>query len=291
MRRVAFLTAEQWSDLYADDRLLLAPLARRGVEVVPVRWDQATQEQLETFEAVVMRSPWDWFKRRDEFRRFLRSLHDLETLVLNAPRVLSDYADKLYLPRLEAVGVPVVPTVVLSHHDLTRVPALMRERGWTEGVLKPAFTANAFDAHRVTPLDGDLAQRLAPLPHDERWLLQPFMSAITDEGEWSLLFFGGRFSHAVKKSVAPGDWRVQEYWGGEVRAVEVSPTMLAQAATTLERAAPGTLYARVDGVMVEGVFRLMELELVEPDLYLRCAPGAEERFADALLTALRPSPR
>ncbi len=286
MRQVAFLTAEPWKDLWHDDRLAVAPLARRGVEVVPVCWDRTSPGQLERFDAVVMRSPWDWFTRRPEFRTFLRSLQGLRTRVLNAPPVLEAFADKQYLPRLEALGVPVVPTVVLAPDRLGTVPAVLRERGWNEGVLKPAFTAGAFDAHRVTAKDDDLMARMPVLPADERWLVQPFLPAVVDDGEWSLLFFGGRFSHAVKKSAKAGDWRVQELWGGQVQPVDVPDSLVEQARTTLERAATGTLYARVDGVMDGRVFRLMELELVEPDLYLRCASGSEERFADALLAAM-----
>jgi glutathione synthase/RimK-type ligase-like ATP-grasp enzyme len=284
--RVAFLTAEPWKDLWEDDRRAVAPLAQRGLEVVPVCWDRTTRDELERFEAVVMRSPWDWFTRRPEFRVFLRSLHSVRTRVLNSPAVLEDYADKRYLPRLEALGVPVVPTVVLTPGELGTVPAVLRERGWPQGVLKPAFTAGAFDAHRVTEHDVDLATRMPVLPSDERWLVQPFMPGIVDDGEWSLIFFGGRFSHAVKKAAKAGDWRVQELWGGQVRSIEAPQALVDQARTTLERAAVGTLYARVDGVMDGEVFRLMELELVEPDLYLRCAGGAEERFADALVSAM-----
>jgi glutathione synthase/RimK-type ligase-like ATP-grasp enzyme len=280
----AFLTSALHPALYEDDLLAVRALEARGSTVAPVRWDTTTREQLEGFDVVVMRSPWDWFTRRDEFRAFLTMLHELKTRVVNAPAVLSAFGDKRYLATLQASGVPVVPTVVLAPDELHRVPAELRARGWAQAVLKPAFTAAAFDATRVA-VDQPEAPVVPTLAPSERWILQPFMRSITEAGEWSFLFFGGQFSHAVKKQPKQGDWRVQSMHGGQSTPVEAPSELISQATSILERAAPETTYARVDGVVEAGTLLLMELEVVEPELFLRFSPQAPQRFADALLAA------
>ncbi len=280
--RFAFLTSARFLTLYEDDLLAVQALQARGSTVEPVRWDTATREQLERFEVVVMRTPWDWFTRRDEFRSFLSMLHELRTRVVNPPAVLSEFGDKRYLATLQARGVPVVPTVVLTPDELHRVPLELATRGWSDAVLKPAFTANAFDAVRVSARQQE-APQVPTLAPSERWILQPFMPAIIEDGEWSFLFFGGQFSHAVKKRPKGGDWRVQSSHGGQSAPEDAPAELVAQASSILERSAPNTTYARVDGVVDHGQLLVMELELVEPELFLRFSPTAPERFADALL--------
>jgi len=125
-------------------------------------------------------------------------------------------------------------------------------------------------------------------------LVQPFVPEIQDPGEWSLIFFDGVFSHAVVKRPASGDFRVQENFGGTVRAADAPDALVAQAAQILALADERTLYARVDGVVRAGTLQLLELELVEPSLFFDAVPTAAERFADAVVAWLdtkRSSPR
>jgi glutathione synthase/RimK-type ligase-like ATP-grasp enzyme len=252
-----------------------------------VQWDSATPATLSAFDAVVVRSPWDWFKRRVEFRAFLAGLPQVTCPVFNAPQVLSQFADKRYLASLEARGVAVVPTVVLP--SLAAAPDALRERGWTEAVLKPSFTANAFDAHRFHARDVvEVCARAAPLPGGDAWLLQPYLPQVQG-GELSFIFLGDDFSHAVKKVPRAGDWRVQHEHGGVSAPCSAPDALVQQARAILTTAAPNTLYARVDGVVVDGRLLLMELELVEPELFFRFEPTAPGRFADALLSRARAS--
>ena len=118
-------------------------------------------------------------------------------------------------------------------------------------------------------------------------LVQPFVPELLSEGEWSLLFFGGRYSHAVLKRPARGDFRVQEEFGGLALGGRGLPRRSSRRRSrALEAAGQDTLYARVDGVVRAGRLEVMELELVEPSLYLEPCPGAAERFADALIERL-----
>ena len=117
-------------------------------------------------------------------------------------------------------------------------------------------------------------------------MVQPFLPAIVMEGEWSLCFFGGQYSHAVLKRPRPGDFRVQADHGGQYTAAEPPPRLVEEADAALRAAGRRTLYARVDGCVVDGVFRLMELELLEPGLFLSTDPGAGARFAEAVIQAV-----
>jgi hypothetical protein len=160
----------------------------------------------------------------------------------------------------------------------------MRERGWRRAVVKPSVSAAADLTIRVE--QGQPLPDLAPLRARGEVLVQPYLTEIEQAGEWSFVFFSGRFSHSLVKRPRAGDFRVQEQFGGLHAAQEPPPWLLQQAERAL-RAAPGpTLYARVDGCVVGGQFLVMELELLEPSLFLALDPGAPERFAAALAEVL-----
>ena len=122
----------------------------------------------------------------------------------------------------------------------------------------------------------------------ESYFVQPFMREIF-EGEWALMFFNGKYSHCVLKMPGSGDYRVQHYHGGSVNAATPHPAYIASAGAYVAQFAPGSLYARVDGIIVNGEFHLMELELIEPFLYLDTDPDAHERFYEAVMENLTPA--
>ncbi len=283
--RIGFITSRDLVLLSEDDRLAAEALRRLGHEVQAVIWTEPLPEDLD---ALVVRSPWDWYRHRARFRAFLEELSRARVTVLNRPALLLEFADKTCLAQLLARGLDVVPTLQLARGELATVPALVRARGWNEAVLKPAFTANAVGAHRF---DGGEAERVCEAAARDGdvdvWLVQPFVPAIS-EGERSFVFFGDRFSHAVRKRPRAGEWRVQHDYGGAVEAFTPGSEELEQARTLLAAAVPGgSTYARVDLVPWQGRLHLMELELVEPELFFRLEAGASERFAEAVLSAVR----
>jgi hypothetical protein len=120
-------------------------------------------------------------------------------------------------------------------------------------------------------------------------MVQPLVGEIERDGEWSLVFFTGRYSHAVLKRPRAGDFRVQREHGGTLESVDPEPSVIAAAARTIAAIPFGDappLYARVDGCLVGGALLLMELEVLEPELFLRCAPESAGRLADALLARI-----
>lgn len=279
--QIAFLTFSGLPTLWHDDALAAAELRARGHQVTPLVWNApGSLAALDGFDVCVVRSPWDWFHHRAAFRRFLDVLPHARCRVVNDPVKLRAFADKTYLSTLAARGLDVVPTVELEGEALsTQVAQTLAVRGWREAVLKPAFTANAIGARRVRA--GEALADVPALDAGEKWLLQPFVPSIA-EGEFSFVFFGGEFSHAVHKRPATGEWRVQHDYGGDSTPWAPDAAAVAHARALLHAAAPGTVYARVDAVEYEGRLHLMELEVVEPELFFRHAPRSVARFADVM---------
>jgi len=281
-KRVALVTCEAFADLYEDDRLLVAAPAETGIPSVPAVWSDASIDW-DSFDALIIRSPWDYFERAAEFRLWLDARIAGPVLLCNAPEILDWNFDKRYLQDLARAGVAIVPTICVAKNDTADIAALARARGWNEIVVKPAIGGSAYRTYRfhVEELHryaADIAETL----EDRGLLVQPFLTEIQSEGELSLLFFDGVFSHAVCKRPKTGDYRVQFQFGGTDESVRVSDELIAQARVCIAHAPALPVYARVDGVVKEGTFLLMELEIFEPLMFLSHHPEAPARFARAI---------
>ncbi len=284
---VALITSNGLPLLHDDDRLLVAALAKLGIFGQPAVWSAAGIDW-EAFDALVIRSPWDYFLRVAEFRAWLAARRASGDRLCNAGEILEWNFDKQYLAELAAAGVLIVPTIVVSARDRPDIVALARERGWDEIVVKPTISGGGYATHRFR-LDAAEQYRdvIALTLLDRGLMIQPFLSEIMSEGELSLLFFDGVFSHAVRKRPQNGDYRVQFQYGGTVEHTDVR-TEWVEAARTCIAAAPALpTYARVDGVTVDGQFMLMELEIFEPLMFLSHHPLAAERFARAIHRSLK----
>lgn len=297
-RRVAFVTDRRHAGLTHDDHLAVAPLAARGLQVVPAVWDDPAV-RWDDFAAIVLRSPWDYFEHADRFAAWIAGLHAVAARgvrVCNAPALLEWNLDKRYLRELAARGIRVPDTLWLdagTPASEARLGALMDAHGWDACVVKPVVSAGAYFTTLVARPDADAEQpALDALRARQPVMVQRFLPVVTEEGEWSLLFFGGRFSHAVRKLPTRGDFRVQEQYGGTATLETPAPWVLHEARAVLAAlpphvAATPPLYARVDGVVqADGHFLLMELEALEPSLFLRCDREAPGRFAAAVEEAL-----
>ena len=284
--RLALATYAPLPALTADDRLAVPELARLGIAARPAVWDDATV-QWDDFDAVVIRSCWDYHRKPVAFGAWVRRLGAFGVRVLNPPPVLHWNADKRYLRDLASAGVPVIPTVWIDQGARASLAEILAAHGWSDVVVKPAVSASAHQTWRVAAADAaDVQPRFSALTALGHVLVQPFVEEIRTSGEWSLVFLGGEFSHAVVKRPREGDFRVQAEHGGS-HAAAAPPSHLIDAAQAALAAAPGPrVYARVDGCVVNGLFRLMELELLEPGLFLATHPAAPRRFARAIADAL-----
>jgi glutathione synthase/RimK-type ligase-like ATP-grasp enzyme len=205
----------------------------------------------------------------------------------NAGEIIRWNFDKGYLQDLERAGVSLVPTIVVPRGDRPDVALLARARGWDEIVIKPTVSGGAHRTHRFRLADTDRYQdEIAAILTDRGLLIQPFLPEIVKDGELSLLFFDGVFSHAVKKCPTGGDYRVQIEFGGTIEATLVREEWIEAGRACIAAAPALPVYARVDGVIHEARFLLMELEVFEPLLYLAQDPLAPARFARAVLGRL-----
>lgn len=280
---VAFATDAQWRQLTPDDQLAQAALAQLGVEVTPALWD--AQLDWTQFQAVFIRSTWDYHVRPAEFTAWLAKLEALAVPVWNPPAIIRWNMNKAYLAELERKGVRIVPSVWIEQGESPSFDDVAGKNSWPHLVLKPLVSANAHNTW-VIESEAGWKEKLARIHKDSAAVAQEFMPEVQSEGEWSLLFFDRQFSHAVLKSPKAGDFRSQRDYGGVTRPAAPHAALVAQARAVLDAIEP-VLYARVDGVVRHGQFYLMELELIEPHLFLEYAPGAAERFARAAHSRLQ----
>jgi len=280
MTLILCATCESIPSLTEDDQALIGPLAARGIEARAAEWSDPGVPWHKA-DAVVIRSCWDYHLRLEEFLGWITSLETLGVQVWNPPAMLRGNADKIYLRELERKDIPIVPT--LWPESGFQLQQELHKRGWKKAVVKPRVSATAHRTLLTTAEQAEGAQELVDdLLRGPGAMVQEFLEEVSTRGEWSLIFFAGRFSHAVIKTPKSGDFRVQHDFGGSESIAE-APDSLIQAATQVVAAVESTpLYARVDGVESGGQFLLMELELIEPALFLKPAEGAAERFADAI---------
>jgi len=250
---IALVTWSGLRELAADDRLLRGELLARGNDVRAVVWDDAAVDW-NAFDAVIVRSTWDYHKRVDEFRAWIDRVGAAGARLWNPPALLRWNIHKRYLVDLAARGVNVVPTLLIPQGS--------------RAVMKPAVSATAY---RTSILENNEPSDL---------LIQPFVEEVVTNGEWSLIFLGGAFSHAVIKRVRQGDFRVQTDFGGSFERASPDAALIEQAHDILRTIEEPWLYARVDCVVRDKRLLLMELEMTEPSLFLD--PAAAARFAEAI---------
>lgn len=287
MPGVAFATYRQSPRLTDDDRLVADALGRHGIHVQPAVWD-APDVDWSGFDRVIIRSTWDFHLEPRRYEQWVRGFLRQPERLWNPPTVVLANLNKRYLIDLARQGVDVVPTVHAGAGEGQRLRSIIEGRGWDEVVIKPAVSASAWGTWRSSraAIGGDEEERFAAQSRAQDMLVQPYCPEIASDGEWSLVFFDGEYSHAVLKKPADGDFRVQRHFGGQPAAAVPGGRLVEQAAAILPKIEGRLLYARVDGIERDGNFILMELELNEPYLFLSFSDGGATRFADAILRVL-----
>ena len=256
-------------------------LRRAGATVTAIPWTDA--EDLRGYDLILPLVAWGYHL---DYRRWLALLERAEAgawPMVNAPALLRWNSDKAYLAELGDLGVPTVPTIAVESCCDEDIEEARRQfdTGWL--VIKPPVSASAVGAHLIGPADA--------LPDESRrkaMIIQPLIEEISRTGEFSLMLFNGEFSHAVVKRPKPGDFRVQEYLGGVTLPSAAPPGSVQIAQAALAAAPAEAVYARVDIVPDDDrVLRIMELELIEPSLFLEHSPDAGEAFSRSILARAR----
>jgi glutathione synthase/RimK-type ligase-like ATP-grasp enzyme len=284
MRRCAFLTLENPAGFVIDDDLACPPLRELGWMCDSIPWTTSGARWAD-YDAVIVRSTWDYTIRPDEFLATLQQIDDSGAPLFNSLDMIRWNVEKTYLRDLEDRGVPVVPTIWFDRLHSGQLRAVLRELD--EAVVKPVLGAGAIGAFRLN--HNPHAEQLAAVETyfaDAKAMVQPFVPSVTSEGEFSLFYFNGRYSHAILKTPKPDDFRVQEEHGAAIRAIDADEMLRRAGDVALNALGECPLYARADLVRSnDGTqFWLMELELIEPSLYLRTDAGAPQRFAEAIAT-------
>lgn len=295
--QVVLLTEDRYEDptpgahwytdnILADDRLLIEGLAARGVDALRRSWSRS-DIAWSSFPLAVFRTPWDCFDRFAEFMTWLDAAAQQTTLV-NPPALVRWNVDKRYLWDLERRSVHTVPGLLLPRGSTAGLAELMQTHGIDDAVLKPVVSGAARETYRVRRADAaEHEATLARLLTEESMMLQPFQRDIIERGETTLVIIDGQFTHGLRKVAKPGDFRVQDDHGGSVHAYEPTAEEIAFAGRAMAACDPEPIYGRVDMIRDnDGQLAVMELELVEPELWLRMCPAAADRLAAALVRSL-----
>ena len=279
--RLAFLVPdpdypEEWDwafDAEAD------ALRKRGVEVDAVPWTGS--RDLSAYDLVLPLVVWGYHLKYEEWQRFLERIEAEQLPVTNPPRLLRWNSDKAYLKELAGKGIPTVETIEVESLDDDELAAAATRLGSEELVEKPPVSASATGTHRIRVGDEIPAEE-----RTRRMMIQPFLPSIATEGEYALIFFDGAYSHTVVKRPKRGDFRVQPHLGGSTEPSDPPSGGVELAQAALAAAPAEATYARVDIVRGrDGELLIMELELIEPALFLDVAPHGEDAFANAVIAA------
>lgn len=270
--KIAYVTYEDQgkytSNVENEDQKLLHFLQNKGLDITEEIWSDPSV-QWQQYDVAVLKSPWDYFDRIGEFYDWLRRIESLKVRLLNPIDIVLWNSDKHYLQDIAEAGLPVTPTLFIEKGEIPDLMPFFEKFSSDKLIIKPSVSGGSKNTFKFTREDvTKLEPKIEELLQEEGFMVQPFLPQIQEEGEWSLLFFNGKFSHCLLKKAKAGDFRVQHYLGGTIHPQTPSPGLLESAQQYIDQFAKGCLHARVDGVMVNGVFHLMELELIEPFLFL-----------------------
>ena len=282
---VAIASFAERPDLRADDAFLRKAMEAIGIRPVPVVWDDDSVTWSE-FDACLIRSVSDYHLKQEAFLDWLQRLSSV-LQVWNEPELVAWNTDKSYLRQLSSHGVPIIPTRWLKKGSRVRLGDLLEAHGWDDVILKPIVGLAAQRLLRVNGIGNEDQAALDDLLADYGVMAQPFLPSVVKRGETSLIFIAGELTHTVRKRAGEGDFRVQRCWGGTSALCQPTAAELEVADRTMALLSPSPIFARID--LVEGPSGpcLIELELIEPDLFFREMPKAAGHLANAIATTLR----
>lgn len=278
---IGFITSEDFADLIPSEQAFAAYAEGYGVNIKPVIWSD--EIDYSEFDFLVMRTPWDYFIKINGFSRWLDKIGQLNIKIWNPVKVIRSNIHKFYLSDLSREKVEIFPTIFIKQGSAVNIRSEMNKNGWNKAVIKPAISGGAYNTRFIDmqPEDND-EYFFNEIVKNNDVLLQKFSEIVKDEGEWSMVFFDKRYSHSVLKKTAENDFRVQAQFGGKYLHIEPPAYLIKQAEDIINNIDDTLLYARVDGVDNKGRLQLMELELIEPDLFLE-TDTAKKNFLEAIL--------
>ena len=269
-------------NILLEQELLKSAFEAQGLKVNITYWDNPTYEWQET-KSVLFRTIWDYFERFDEFWEWLEQVKT-KTRLINSYELIKWNIDKHYLKDLSSWGIKTVPTYFSDKGCNMKLHEIAKRNQWKDLVIKPAISASAFKTYKILANEIQANEKLFnSLVQERNMLVQPYFETITQLGEASLMVFDGKFTHAILKKAQPGDFRVQDDFGGTVHNYIPTKAEINFAEKVFETCKTKPVYGRVDIVWDNDKnFYLSELEIIEPELWIRNYPKCAERIAEAV---------
>lgn len=264
-----------------EDFILLEKIKNIGYDIVPCFWTDKRDWNI--FDVVIIKSPWDYFLAPEAFNQWLNTLQKANIQVLNPVEIIRWNLHKKYLTEIAEKGFSVPACEWTPKGSMVSLQHYFELWNTNTLVVKPCVSAGAHDTFVVRKSDSEFQLQQWPILQQKAdMLIQIFVPEIASSGEISLLFFGGKYSHAIHKTVKNGDFRVQFHHGGASEIAFPKEEIIEKAEAIVAEFAADCLYARVDGIQTKDDFLLMELELIEPFYFLKDAPEAYGNYLMAL---------
>lgn len=273
--KIGILTCEKIPQLHSDDQKLLEEFRKRQVSVEPVIWSRPHNWKM--YDAIVVRTPWDYARRWEEFKQVATEISK-STMMIHSWELIQWNADKTYLQKIGNDQIKQIPTIHYPKFSENNFKASFQELSSQQLVFKPHVGASGVDTFCVDETEWE---KVATLQGREV-LAQPLMRSILNKGEYSLIYFDHKFSHAVLKCPKNGEFRVQEEHGGSVKPYLPTESEIQAGEKFLDQQDFKFPYARVDVAIEPSGIYLMELEVIEPELFFRFSTEGEEKFISAI---------
>jgi glutathione synthase/RimK-type ligase-like ATP-grasp enzyme len=279
-KQIAFVTSSNKPTLAEDDLHVLPFLEKKNILVQAKAWDDPTVNW-QQFDALILRSCWNYHYHPKEFFDWTCELENNGVKIFNEPSIVKWNMHKSYLKDLVANGITMANTQWIDKGSSVDLQKVVRQIGSSKIIIKPCIAATAYQTFLVNSTNFE-EEKIQNLLQEHDLIIQEFIPEVQTDGEWSLLFFNKEFSHSVIKKPKANDFRVQNDFGGSYSTAQPSEMILRQAKKIIQSINSPLLYARVDGVVSKGKFLLMELELIEPTLFLSSSQESHARFAKTI---------
>ena len=281
MKYCAVLTMDNLVESNNEDKLLDQPMLDIGWKTEHVSWRNSSVKW-EKYQAVIIRSTWDYQENADAFIQVLSDIENSSVQLLNPLKIAKWNINKQYLKEVSQNGAEIIPTIWVDRFEFDKIDFYFQQFNTKQIVIKPTISANSENTFWIDKATySDSRDELIQSLNDKQLMVQPFIPAIIEEGEYSMFYFADQLSHCVLKTPKKGDFRVQEDYGSTMTKVQANQGLQKAGIKALQSLPEKVLYARVDLVEYQGSYKLMEIELIEPSLYFNLDETAPKRFVKA----------
>jgi glutathione synthase/RimK-type ligase-like ATP-grasp enzyme len=285
-RKLGLLTCQKLPNLIESDQALIPLLADKDILGEAVIWDDQEIDWSQ-YDALLIRNTWDYFEKIPQWLSWLDKIESLNLPMINSVKTVRYNMDKHYLNDLATKGISIVPSIFIDIDENQRLYDIIMNAMWPTMVIKPTISAGAFLTSKfsIDEID-EIVDRYTKLDNKCDLVLQPYLPEIETSGEISLIYFNATYSHGVRKTPKVGDFRIQSQFGGIYQLIEVDDRIIEFGKKALVATGNDCLYGRVDLVMIGENPHIMEVELIEPDLYFEHFPSSKELFVSVLIQFL-----